>query len=297
MAAVFTPRSLVLATDLDVLPGDRVVRRDGDHLVVRCPSNPHHWWGNFLIFDAAPRAGDGERWESRFAAAFADAPEVTHRAFTWDEPGGGEGAVVAEFGDRGYEVTRTAGLIAAPGEITAHDPAGRGSGGTADGEIEIRSLDPRDGCDEPLWEGAVGVQLANEAADPQDGAAFEPFSRARLRDLRVLFAAGRGAWYVAIDRSAGTVVAGCGVVATGTRGRFQAVDTVPSHRRRGIATTLVAHAAVDAAARHALRSLVIAADPDYHAIGIYRSLGFRERERTCGAHRPPPPTPPPPGAR
>ena len=289
MAAVCTPRSFVLATDIDVLPGDRIVRRDGDHLVVRCPSNPHHWWGNFLIFDFAPRAGDGERWETRFDAAFADAPEVTHHAFTWDEPDGEEGAVVAEFGDRGYEVVRGVGLIATPDEITPRDSAGRPrSGGSAGEEIEIRSLDPRDGHDEPLWEGTLGVQLVNEAADPEAGAAFEPFARARQRDLRAVFVAGRGTWYVAIDRSAGMVVAGCGVVATGGRGRFQAVDTVPSYRHRGIATALVAHAGVDAAARHALRSLVIAADPDYHAIGIYRSLGFRERERTCGARRSPP---------
>ena len=288
-----TPRSLVLATDIDVLPDDRVVSRDGDHLVVRCPGNPHHWWGNFLIFDSAPRTGDGERWEARFDAAFADAPEVTHRAFTWDAPGGEEGAVAAEFGDRGYEVMRTVGLIAAPHEITLRDhaglegagAAGQASVGAADGEIEIRRLDPRDGRDEPLWEGALGVQLTNEASDPVAGGAFAPFARARQRDLRALFGAGRGAWYVAVDRNEGTVVAGCGVVAIGTRGRFQAVDTVPSHRRRGIATALVAHAAVDAAARYDLRSLVIAADPDDHAIGIYRSLGFEERERTCGAHR------------
>jgi ribosomal protein S18 acetylase RimI-like enzyme len=172
-------------------------------------------------------------------------------------------------------------LIAEPGEIAPRDDGG-------DGEIEIRALDSGDGRDELLWEGALGVQLANEAADPQAGAAFEPFARARQRDLRTLFRAGRGAWYVAIDRSNGAVVAGCGVVATGARGRFQAVDTVPSHRRRGIASALVAHAAADASARHALDSLVIVADPDYHAIGIYRSLGFTERERTCGAHRSPP---------
>jgi ribosomal protein S18 acetylase RimI-like enzyme len=284
-STVETPRSLVLATDIDVLPVDRVVRRDDDHLVIRCPSNPHHWWGNFLIFDSAPRAGDGERWEARFAAAFADAPEVTHRAFTWDAPDGAEGAVIAEFGDRGYEVERSVGLIATPDEITpplrADHPRASGAGG----EIEIRALDAGDGLDDPLWAGALGVQLANEAADPQAGDEYESFARARQRDRRALFGAGRGAWYVAIDHEEGAVVAGCGVIATGTRGRFQAVDTVPSHRRRGIASALVAHAAADAAARHGLHSLVIVADPDYHAIGIYRALGFTERERTCAARR------------
>jgi len=271
------PRSLVLATDLDVLPNDGIVRRDGDRLVVRSPSNPHHWWGNFLLFDDAPRAGDGERWEELFEATFADAHDVHHRAFTWDRPDGEDGAI-EEFAARGYEVVRSVGLIASPGEITPH--------ARADRKLEIRALDPVAGRDEALWEGALTVQLANNAADPEPISEYEPFARARQRDLRVLFGAGRGAWYVAID-SADGVVAGCGVVATGPRGRFQAVDTIPSHRRRGIAARLVAHAAADASARHELRSLVIAADPAYHAVGIYESLGFRRRERTCGVRRSP----------
>jgi ribosomal protein S18 acetylase RimI-like enzyme/ribosomal protein L36 len=277
MTPVPVPHSLVLATDIDVLPDDRVVRRDGDRIAVRCPSNPRHWWGNFLIFDDAPRAGDGERWERLFAATFADAPEVRHRALTWDRPDGEDGAL-EEFIARGYEVERTVGLIASPGEITAHPRADR--------TLQIRALDPAPGRDEALWAGALAVQLTNNEADAEPLAEFEPFARARQRDLRVLFGGGRGAWYVAIDSSDG-VVAGCGVVATGPRGRFQAVDTIPSHRGRGIATGLVAHAAADASARHQLRSLLIAADPDYHAVGIYESLGFRRRERTCGVRRSP----------
>jgi hypothetical protein len=64
----------VWATDIDVLPADRVERRQtaegAGHLVVRSPGNPMHWWGNFLIFDEPPQAGDGPRWEAAFAAAF-----------------------------------------------------------------------------------------------------------------------------------------------------------------------------------------------------------------------------------
>src|SRR5262245_44505048 len=65
------PRSLVWATDLDVLPLDHVVERRDDHLVVRSPGNPSHFWGNLLLFDQPPAPGDGERWEALFAAEFA----------------------------------------------------------------------------------------------------------------------------------------------------------------------------------------------------------------------------------
>src|SRR5262249_11306717 len=44
------PRSLVLATDLDVLAPDSVVERRDGYLLVRSPSNPTFYWGNFLLF-------------------------------------------------------------------------------------------------------------------------------------------------------------------------------------------------------------------------------------------------------
>jgi len=273
--SVTAPRSLVLATLIDVLPGDRVVRREGDHLIVRSPSNPGHWEGNMLAFDDAPAAGDGERWEAAFAAAFADEPAVRHRTFYWDRVDGEEGAAATEFQARGYRLERDVGLVAAPGELTPHPKAST--------EVEIRRLDPAPGRDEPLWEGAVAVAILNNAAEPSPDADFERFIRARQRERRTLFAAGRGAWYAALDPVDGAVVAGCGVIATGARGRFQAVDTVPSHRRRGIARRLVHDAGRDAAARFALDRLVIVADADYHARGIYESLGFRPRERVCSA--------------
>jgi ribosomal protein S18 acetylase RimI-like enzyme len=228
-----------------------------------------------LAFDDAPAAGDRERWEAAFDAAFADEPRVRHRTFYWDRASGEEGAAVAEFGDHGYRLERDVGLIASPDEITAHPKANR--------EVEIRALDPAPGHDEPLWEGAIEVALANNAEDPSPDVDFEPFLRARQQERRAVFAAGRGAWYVAVDPADGVVIACCGVIATGSRGRFQAVDTAPAHRRRGIARRLVHEAGTDAAARFGLDRLVIVADADYHALGIYESLGFRRRERLCSA--------------
>ncbi len=64
-------KSLVWATDVDVLgPDHTVARRDG-YWAVHSPSNPTYWWGNLLLFDDAPGPGDGERWARLFAAEFA----------------------------------------------------------------------------------------------------------------------------------------------------------------------------------------------------------------------------------
>ena len=268
-------RSLVIATDIDTLPADRVVTRREHCLAVRSPGNPLHWWGNFLVFPDPPGPGDGARWEAEFEAAFADAPGVGHRAFVWDRTDGAEGDAAAELGANGYRLEPTTGLAAAPGEVRAHPRANR--------EVQIRALDASPEADAELWEGVIEIQVAGHRASPEPTPTFERFARRRQTELRELFAAGRGAWYVALDPADRTVVAGCGVVATGRRGRFQHVDTAAAHRRRGICSRLLVHAAHHAAAAHGLETLVIAADPDYHALGIYESLGFRRRERICAA--------------
>jgi ribosomal protein S18 acetylase RimI-like enzyme len=272
------PRSLVLATDTDVLAIDHTVTRRDGYLVVRSPSNPTFWFGNFLLFDDAPGPGDGERWERLFEREFADEPRVRHRTLRWDRADGEAGAATAEFADRGYDLESLIGLMAAPGELVAHACASH--------DVTIRPLDPATGGpDEPLWAAIVEIQVTGR--DRQIGESeYRHFSRARQSELRALFDAGRGAWYVALT-SAGEVAASCGIVTTGDRGRFQAVETAERHRRRGICSRLVVDAAVHAAGGHSLRTLVIAAAADYHAMGLYESLGFRRRERVSSVCRPP----------
>ena len=105
-------KSLVWATDIDVLERDRVLERRDGYWAVHSPTNPTFWWGNFLLFDEPPGAGDGERWESLFAAEYSARSEVTHRTFAWDRTDGEAGDAEREFVERGYELEWTAGLVA-----------------------------------------------------------------------------------------------------------------------------------------------------------------------------------------
>lgn len=139
----------------------------------------------------------------------------------------------------------------------------------------MRALRPGPGEDEPLWDQVLELQLAG-SEEPGSPAALRQFNMARQHDLRRLFAAGRGAWYVALDGD--RVVGSCGLVVTGARARYQTVDTAESHRRRGICSRLLVDAAGHTAEHHPVEQFVIAADPDYHAIGIYEALGFRRFE-------------------
>jgi ribosomal protein S18 acetylase RimI-like enzyme len=267
--------SLVWATDVDVLAPDHTVERRDGYWVVQSPSNPTYWWGNFLLFDDAPSVGDGERWPELFSQEFAARPEVTHCTLAWDRVDGEAGAAEHELVARGYELEWTSGLVARPDGLIEHPSASR--------EAENRALDP-DG-DEDLWAAVIEIQAAG-GGESFGGAEYHlTFLRRRQQELRGLFRSGRGVWYVGLLD--GAVVASLGIVVTDTRARFQAVETAAAYRRRGIASRLVFDAARDACAKHEIDHFVIAADPDYHAIGIYERLGFARVELVVGAMRKP----------
>lgn len=268
-------RSLVWATDIDVLAGDSVLDRRDGYWVVRSPSNPTFWWGNFLLFDGPPAEGDGDRWLELFEGEFSGDEEVTHRTFAWDRPDGAAGAAEGELVTKGFELEWTTGLTAKPDEVR---PTPR-----ANTEVVVRPLDPD--ADETLWDAVVDLQMTQAPEGYEDSDYHRTFSKRRQEELRGLFRNGRGAWYVALLD--GETVASLGIVVTAGRARFQSVDTAEAHRRKGIATRLVADAAAQASANHAIDHFVIAADPDYHAIGIYEGLGFKRAELVVGAMRKP----------
>jgi ribosomal protein S18 acetylase RimI-like enzyme len=273
------PQSLVRATDIDVLAPDAEVERRDGFFVVRSPSNPSHYWGNLLVFDREPRIGDGARWEALFDETFANDARVRHRTFTWDRIDGTPGAARGEFAARGYHVDETYGLVA---ERPRPHPR-------EDREVLVQALDPAVGADEERWNAVVELQV-DDRDEGHEEAGSRMFNRAWIESRRALFRAGRGAWYLALDSATGALAGSCGVVVTHGRGRFQMVITAPPYRRRGICSRLVVEAAYRAAADHGAERFVIVADADYHALGLYESLGFERREHCFGVCRWPRPT-------
>jgi ribosomal protein S18 acetylase RimI-like enzyme len=219
-------------------------------------ATPRTTWGNLLLFDDPPIAGDAARWEELLEAEFGGEQDVRHRTFAWGRVDG----------------------VGTPNSVRPHRRESR--------TVRVRALDPTAAVDEELWEQVLELQVAGRD-ERRAESEHRAFARRRLDDLRALFEIGRGAWCVALDQSAPQLLASCGVVVTGTRGRFRAVDTAASYRRRGICSRLVVEAARRAAAHHQAQRFVIAADPNYHALGLYESLGFRRAERVCGTCRRP----------
>jgi ribosomal protein S18 acetylase RimI-like enzyme len=267
-------RSLVAATDVDVLPTTSFVVEGDGYVAVHTPSNPSFYWGNYLLFREPPLIGDRMLWEDAFAREFGSDAErgSRHLAFGWDVTDGERGAAETEFASAGYEVETSVALVADLRELHTHP--------RANPDVVVRRLDPTIGADQAAWDAVAELQVAGRSPGHEE-ADYRVFSAQWMADRRPRFLAGQGGWYVAeLD---GVVVGSCGVIVTEGRGRFQAVDTDGAHRRRGIASRLIVEAGHDAIDQFGARRLVIVADEDYHAAGLYASLGFVVRHRTPGA--------------
>jgi ribosomal protein S18 acetylase RimI-like enzyme len=246
--------SLGYRTDLMLLEmGGAVVVDRSTHMVVRTPSNPGFWWGNFLLLASPLREGDAEHWTHEFAEYF---PDAHHLALGVDGTDGeaGVGEELAQLG-----VTLEVHAVLTADEMPAPDRLPPG--------VDVR---PLSGDDD--WEQAARVRFACDQGDSSD-AAHREFVEARQADLRRMCEAGYGAWFGAfVD---GRMEAGAGLFTDGSGlARYQSVETHPDHRRRGLASALIQHAGHWGLTELRAATLVIVADPDYHAIDLYRRLGF-----------------------
>lgn len=256
--------SLGYRTDLMLrrMGGSEISDR-GSHLVIRTPANPLYWWGNFLLLRERPGVGEWPGWVAEFAREF---PEAGHVALGVDRA---DGVVEDVEGVRalGLEVLVDTVMTAS----ALQPPRVRPS-------AEIRPLIGTD--DWSQW-----AQLRLSSSDEEPDPATPEFAEAKAREYRIVTEAGRGAWFGAfID---GQMRCGAGLFGD-SRGvaRFQNVQTHPNFRRQGLASAVVHQLGLWGLAQLA-DQLVMVADPDYHAIALYRSLGFEDTERQVLLQRPP----------
>ncbi|GMA14397.1 GNAT family N-acetyltransferase [Deinococcus metallilatus] len=266
-----TPRALGYHTDLALrVQAGAQVEDHGTYTVVRTPTNPTFWWGNFLLLHEPPHPGSLETWLARFREAHPDARHVT---FGLDTPGGEAGAA-AEFGAAGFRLTRDTVLTTA----RTTPPAAA----LPDG-VTLRPL--QTAAD---WDAALALRLAVNAAGPEglEEEGYRTFAGGRLAGLRAAQEAGHGAYLGAF--ADGRMLAGLGVYGVGGGvTRYQNVETHPQWRSRGLAGNLVYFAGEWARANLAARTLVIVADPHDHAQRLYERVGFRPTEVQKGLERPP----------
>lgn len=254
--------------------------------VIRTPSNPTYYWGNYLLFDAAPRAGDVRRWPALFEELIAARqPLSTHRAFGWMEDSAGD---VASFLDAGYTrndatVMQRRGVPHVPSPAVA---------------AELRPLARTGAAAEREWAALCELGLATRA--PVHGEAeYRPFMQRRVAAWRGLADAGRGEWFgafVAEDSGKSQLVAALGIYAEqhaedGERiARYQSVMTDAAYRRRGLCRALIACAAAFAVDTLYANRLIIVAAAGEMPEQLYAGLGFAAAGLQRGLQKMPPQT-------
>lgn len=247
--------SLGFRTDLALLTeSGSVVEDRGTHLVVRSPDNPSYFWGNFFLLAQAPVPGGEREVVGAFRTEF---PHADHVSVGIDSADMSEESRVA-FEAAGLTVdvatVLTTSTLSAPREV----------------EAELRTL-----ASEEDWE--ARARLSQQLYPSTSEEAFMTYARQKNAQERRLVDAGRGSRFGAfVD---GTLVSTAGVFVTDPGvARFQSVETHPDHRRRGLAAAVVHAAGQHALAQLDVTTLVIVADTDGEAIGIYRRLGFADAE-------------------
>lgn len=255
-------RSLALTTEL-ALAGTRGKITDrGDYLVIETPDDPGYYHGNVLVLPAAPQVGEVTYWTRRFDNELGGNPQIKHVTLWWDGVTGDIGAA-DELTAAGFTITTNVVMVADAVEAPA--PTG----------CDVRPLVPA--------EIFATADLTYAIGDRHDES-YRRFLQRRAAWQHALVSRGDATFWGAFDGS--LLVASLGLVPVAGVARYQDVQTLASHRRRGLAGALLA-----AAARHALAGgaerVVIVAEPDSEASRVYARVGFRMLERTSSALRPP----------
>jgi hypothetical protein len=231
----------------------------GSYTLIQTPSNPGYHWGNYIVFDRAPRAGDLREWTEIFDKEFTYYSTPGHYVFTWDTENNDTGEY-QEFLDANYEFDSAAVLTA----NTLNSPPHVNS------DILIRKIKLN-----KEWEDVIKLQTM--CADPKFvNKNYEGFKRRQIAEYRKMSESGKGNWFGAFigDQLMGDL----GIFYEDGVGRYQNVGTHPELRRRGICGTLVYEAGKIAINDFGLKNLVMEADLDYHAARIYESVGFKKTE-------------------
>ena len=254
--------SLGYRTDLIFTRFDGETIDRGSYLVVKTHSNPNYFWGNLLVFDRAPKAGDFKKWKEIFKTEFTN-PRIYHFTFAWDSPSGETGEI-SQFLNEEFHLEKSVVLTAESVHLpTKYHP-----------EIQVEPI--RQDQD---WEKSIQIQIAG-ANDSLSKSQWEKFYRSQMDRYRKMVELERGVWFGAYLNL--NLVACLGIFTESGLGRYQTVSTHPDYQRQGICGSLVYKSAQYAFEKMGVQTLVMVADVDYHAARIYESVGFRPSEKMVG---------------
>jgi GNAT superfamily N-acetyltransferase len=253
-------RSLALRTEIMFAEIDGEVVDHGTYTVVRTPTNPTFFWGNFLALGAAPTVSALEQGGEVMRLFEAEFPAARHRLVAWDDIHAGS-------------------FDAAPFERI---------GFTQDNETSLLRLDHVGALRAPsqAWtiratrpdEWPVVFALLDRCMTPVEHAArYREFLRLQVERYARFVNDGHGSWFGVFEGD--NLIGTCGVFSRAELTRYQVVSVDEPWRGRGVASALVA-----AVARFALEKwnvpALMGAAPGSQAERIYARVGFAPIERT-----------------
>lgn len=251
-------KHLGLQTNLFFLEHDGIIKDYSDYTSVESPLNPTFYGGNFLLLRRAPKNTEREELEKLFTSSFSHNPQIKHITFKWNSVDHGD---YTSFLEAGYTFNEETVLVAYKEDLVRPK--------SINTEIEIRPLKSKG--DWKAW-----IQM--EVDDRENGHTEESyrfFVHNQAASYQKLSQRGMGNFYGAWLNN--QLAAAMGLYFKNDIGRCQIVHTRSKFRRQSICKSLI-YDVCKTGFQH-LDKIVIVADNHYHALDIYKSLGFQYKEQ------------------
>jgi GNAT superfamily N-acetyltransferase len=253
-------KSVGRQSDLIIAKHFAHIENHENRLLIKSPTLPEYHWGNFIVFDKGPQKGDLIKWTEQFRKDFPYYVEPTHYVFSWNPVEIEHCSGVEEFIADGFSLENC--------EVIASSKLQLPAKANKDVEVKILQTDSD-------WEQALACQLACWS-QPETLEIYIPFKTKQMKMYRELSQKSVGHWFGAFIGD--KLVADLGVFHDNMWGRYQSVGTLPEFRNQGICSRLVYEAGVLMLERYGLEKLLIEAERDYHALQVYKKVGFETVE-------------------
>lgn len=220
------------------------------HLVVRTPSRPNFFWGNYICFPHPPTENDFENWMSHYKTEF-NVNEQGYITMTWDssEPG-----KLDAFTDFGFTIEEQ--LVLKLGQLKVPEKFNQ--------NMEVRLIQT-----ESDWSQLKETQWITNWPLIQSQ---HDFLANKIATYRRLQDRGFGQRIGAFEND--VLVADLGIYWLDGIGRFNNICTHADHYNKGICRTLVYEASKWALSQPQMNQLIIEATQNEYAFKIYQKCGY-----------------------
>lgn len=245
----------IISTERRLLEPICSFERHSGYTVYRSDSFPNYYGGNGIELDDTAGRSLGS-WEETFRHHFSPYRFV-HTTFTF----AGEERfrpLTEQAQQAGYHVETSTYMFADTTAYCRELPEG----------LEVRKIRTEEDWMK-LWHFQQETYIDGDWYDPNATGPDRLFEKTRFTSGAVGIE-----WLYLARRGRPEILSKLGIFRHNGICRLQDVETGKRYRRQGFASALVSHAIRHALTSLGTRGLALCADSDYHAIDLYRKLGF-----------------------